>query len=71
MVSHKFGFGAVDAEALVIRARNWATVPPQRQSTLSFTPSVFGYVKTALLLYGYMSFTLTTLVLLLVLLLLC
>ena len=28
-VSHEFGFGAIDAEALVTRARHWITVPPQ------------------------------------------
>lgn len=28
-VSHEFGFGAIDAEALVTRARHWTTVPPQ------------------------------------------
>ena len=31
-VSHKFGFGAVDAEALVTRARRWTTVLPQTQN---------------------------------------
>lgn len=31
-VSHKFGFGAVDAEAMVTRARHWITVPPQMKS---------------------------------------
>jgi hypothetical protein len=28
-VSHKFGFGAIDAEAMVTRARNWIRVPYQ------------------------------------------
>ncbi len=28
-VSHKFGFGAIDAEAIVTRGRHWITVPPQ------------------------------------------
>ena len=28
-VSHKFGFGVVDAEAMVNRARHWINVPPQ------------------------------------------
>ena len=28
-VSHKFGFGAIDAEAMVTRGRNWTNVPPQ------------------------------------------
>ena len=26
-VSHEFGFGAIDAEAMVTRARYWTTVP--------------------------------------------
>lgn len=26
-VSHKFGFGAIDAEAMVTRARKWNSVP--------------------------------------------
>lgn len=29
-VSHKFGFGVLDAEALVTRARNWINVPEQQ-----------------------------------------
>ena len=33
-VSHKFGFGAVDAEAMVTRAQRWITVPPQNSSTV-------------------------------------
>jgi hypothetical protein len=28
-VSHKFGFGAIDAEALVSRGRHWSSVPAQ------------------------------------------
>ena len=28
-VSHEFGFGALDAEAMVIRARRWTNVPQQ------------------------------------------
>ena len=28
-VSHKFGFGALDAEALITRGRHWINVPPQ------------------------------------------
>ena len=28
-VSHKFGFGALDAEALVARGRHWSHVPEQ------------------------------------------
>ena len=33
-VSHKFGFGAVDAEALVTRARRWINVPEQKSQTI-------------------------------------
>ena len=29
VVSHEFGFGAMNAEAMVSRARHWITVPPQ------------------------------------------
>lgn len=29
MVSHKFGFGALDAEAMVTRAKRWINVPDQ------------------------------------------
>ena len=29
IVSHQFGFGAIDAEAMVTRAQEWNTVPPQ------------------------------------------
>ena len=32
--SHKFGFGAVDAEAMVTRARNWISVPAQQSCTI-------------------------------------
>ena len=32
-VSHKHGFGAIDAEAMVTRARHWSTVPQQRSFT--------------------------------------
>ena len=28
-VSHKFGFGAIDAEAIVSRGRHWTRVPAQ------------------------------------------
>ena len=28
-VSHHFGFGAIDAEAMVTQARNWTNVPKQ------------------------------------------
>ncbi len=36
-VSHKFGFGALDAEALITRGRHWVNVPPQVSMTV--TPS--------------------------------
>ena len=29
LVSHKFGFGAIDAEAIISRGRHWINVPPQ------------------------------------------
>ena len=32
--SHQFGFGALDADALVSRARNWTSVPEQTQYTI-------------------------------------
>ena len=34
-VSHKHGFGAIDAEAMVTRAKKWISVPPQTTSTIS------------------------------------
>ena len=33
-VSSQFGFGAIDAEAMVTRARNWINVPVQLQSRI-------------------------------------
>jgi len=33
-VSHEFGFGVMDAEAMVTRARHWINVPSQRSITL-------------------------------------
>ena len=47
-VSHHFGFGAIDAEAMVTRARNWTTVPEQHSKTLYSSSSggqVFIYVR--------------------------
>ncbi len=36
-VSHKFGFGAIDAEAMVTRAKRWTNVPEQRSySTIPY-----------------------------------
>ena len=40
LVSHQFGFGAIDAEAMVTRAQHWTTVPQQNSCTL--TPSSNG-----------------------------
>ena len=37
-VSHKFGFGAVDAEAMVTRARRWTNVPQQYSRTVDVNP---------------------------------
>ena len=41
-VSHKFGFGAIDAEAMVTRARRWTNVPEQLTFQEQFTDSL-GY----------------------------
>jgi len=43
VVSHEFGFGAMDAEAMVSRARHWITVPPQQSSNIMPMPNS-GYV---------------------------
>ena len=34
-VSHEFGFGVMDAEAMVTRARHWIIVPPQMEHILT------------------------------------
>ena len=34
-VSHQYGFGALDAEALVTRARRWISVPEQHSHTFN------------------------------------
>ena len=34
-VSHQYGFGVMDAEAMVTRARHWINVPPQMNDTLT------------------------------------
>ncbi len=34
-VSHKFGFGAIDAEAMVTRARHWVNVPEQEMENVT------------------------------------
>ena len=36
-VSHHFGFGAIDAEAMVTRARHWINVPEQHKLEVPFT----------------------------------
>ena len=36
-VSHKFGFGAIDAEAMVTRARRWINVPQQLKESVEGT----------------------------------
>ena len=38
MVSHKHGFGAVDSEAVVTRAKRWINVPPQTSAKISSSP---------------------------------
>ena len=38
-VSHKFGFGAIDAEAIVTRAKSWINVPRQQSDTVASSPS--------------------------------
>ena len=34
-VSRQYGFGVMDAEAMVTRARHWINVPPQMNDTLT------------------------------------
>ena len=41
-VSSQFGFGAIDAEAIVTRARTWTNVPSQLHTSISGS---YGYVK--------------------------
>ena len=38
-VSPKFGFGAIDAEAMVTRARRWINVPSQRSAEITGSSS--------------------------------
>ena len=35
LVSHQFGFGVMDAEAMVTRARHWVSVPSQLEQVLN------------------------------------
>ena len=39
LVSRQFGFGVIDAEAMVTRARHWINVPPQLEGYLIPTAS--------------------------------
>ena len=41
-MSHKHGFGAIDAEAMVTRAKRWIDVPPQIIAQISPSNNV-GY----------------------------
>ena len=34
-VSRQYGFGVMDAEAMVTRARHWINVPPQRKDSIT------------------------------------
>lgn len=34
LVSHQYGFGVMDAEAMVTRARHWVNVPPQLEESI-------------------------------------
>ena len=34
-VSHQYGFGVMDAEAMVTRARHWVNVPPQMEDIIN------------------------------------
>ena len=34
-VSREFGFGVMDAEAMVTRARHWVNVPPQLKDSVT------------------------------------
>ena len=43
-VSHHFGFGAIDADAMVTRAKHWVNVPSEISHTL--TP----YITTGLVI---------------------
>ena len=38
-VSRRFGFGVMDAEAMVTRARHWINVPEQMNDTVTPAPS--------------------------------
>ena len=51
-VSHKFGFGAIDAEAMVTRAKRWINVPQQHSATV-YPSTTYGYVTTVYNYYGF------------------
>ena len=34
LVSRQYGFGVMDAEAMVTRARHWINVPPQQNNSI-------------------------------------
>ena len=42
LTSREFGFGVMDAEAMVTRARHWINVPPQLKDYVNSTAS--GYI---------------------------
>ena len=42
LTSREFGFGVMDAEAMVTRARSWVNVPPQLENHINSTAT--GYV---------------------------
>ena len=45
-VSHHFGFGAIDAEAMITRARHWINVPEQHTQTIySLSSSTYVYTR--------------------------
>ena len=42
----KFGFGAIDTEAMVTRAKHWVTVPAQVTSTVSVATTRYEFLKS-------------------------
>ena len=49
-VSHHFGFGAIDAEAMVTRAQHWTNVPEQCSMTIP-AESRFSYALSNHMLF--------------------
>ena len=41
-----FGFGAIDTEAMVTRAKHWVTVPAQVNGTVSVANSRYEFLKS-------------------------